>query len=72
MRTCHCASTEALWPARAEAGIQIEFQITLKEDRPMTKTAAQMLVTLIAGIGLVGAAQAQKAEVIHWWTSGGA
>lgn len=38
----------------------------------MTKTAAQMLVTLIAGIGLVGAAQAQKAEVIHWWTSGGA
>ena len=26
---------------------------------------------LLAGFGLVGVAHAQKAEVIHWWTSGG-
>jgi glucose/mannose transport system substrate-binding protein len=26
---------------------------------------------LLAGFGLAGAANAQKAEVIHWWTSGG-
>jgi glucose/mannose transport system substrate-binding protein len=31
----------------------------------------RLLAALIAGLGLVGAAQAQKAEVIHWWTSGG-
>jgi glucose/mannose transport system substrate-binding protein len=31
----------------------------------------QLVAALIAGLGLVGAAQAQKAEVIHWWTSGG-
>ena len=33
----------------------------------------QMLKPLAAALlaGLVGAAQAQKAEVIHWWTSGG-
>jgi glucose/mannose transport system substrate-binding protein len=33
--------------------------------------ATRLLATLIAALGLVGAAQAQKAEVIHWWTSGG-
>jgi glucose/mannose transport system substrate-binding protein len=31
----------------------------------------QLAAALIAGFSLVGAAQAQKAEVIHWWTSGG-
>ncbi|MEY4749911.1 MAG: hypothetical protein RIQ60_2125 [Pseudomonadota bacterium] len=31
----------------------------------------RLLAALIAGLGLVGAAHAQKAEVIHWWTSGG-
>jgi glucose/mannose transport system substrate-binding protein len=31
----------------------------------------QIAAALIAGFGLIGAAHAQKAEVIHWWTSGG-
>jgi glucose/mannose transport system substrate-binding protein len=31
----------------------------------------QLVAALIAGFAMVGAAQAQKAEVIHWWTSGG-
>lgn len=30
-----------------------------------------LLATLIAGLGLSAPALAQKAEVIHWWTSGG-
>ncbi len=29
------------------------------------------LAALVAGMGISGAALAQKAEVIHWWTSGG-
>jgi glucose/mannose transport system substrate-binding protein len=29
------------------------------------------LAVLVAGMGLTSAALAQKAEVIHWWTSGG-
>ncbi len=29
------------------------------------------LTVLVAGMGVTGAALAQKAEVIHWWTSGG-
>jgi len=29
------------------------------------------LTVLVAGMGVSGAALAQKAEVIHWWTSGG-
>jgi glucose/mannose transport system substrate-binding protein len=37
----------------------------------MTSNTVRLLVVLMAGIGLVGGAQAQKAEVIHWWTSGG-
>ena len=30
-----------------------------------------LLATLIAGLGISSSALAQKAEVIHWWTSGG-
>jgi len=30
-----------------------------------------LLATLIAGLGISSPALAQKAEVIHWWTSGG-
>jgi glucose/mannose transport system substrate-binding protein len=37
----------------------------------MTAQTTRLLAALIAGLGLAGAAQAQKAEVIHWWTSGG-
>ena len=37
----------------------------------MTSNPVRLLVVLMAGIGLAGGAQAQKAEVIHWWTSGG-
>jgi len=36
----------------------------------MNKTT-QWLATLAASLSLAGMAQAQKAEVIHWWTSGG-
>jgi glucose/mannose transport system substrate-binding protein len=31
----------------------------------------RLLMAMLAGLSLAGAAQAQKAEVIHWWTSGG-
>lgn len=31
----------------------------------------RLALAVIASLGLAGAAQAQKAEVIHWWTSGG-
>ncbi len=37
----------------------------------MTARPTRLLAALIATMGLAGAAQAQKAEVIHWWTSGG-
>jgi glucose/mannose transport system substrate-binding protein len=37
----------------------------------MTARTTRLLTALLAGLGLAGAAQAQKAEVIHWWTSGG-
>lgn len=37
----------------------------------MTAQPVRLLAALIASLGLAGAAQAQKAEVIHWWTSGG-
>ena len=37
----------------------------------MTSNTSRLLIVLMAGIGLAGGAQAQKAEVIHWWTSGG-
>ena len=37
----------------------------------MNTTKTRLLATLLAGFGLAGAAHAQKAEVIHWWTSGG-
>jgi len=30
-----------------------------------------LLASLIAGLGMASPALAQKAEVIHWWTSGG-
>jgi glucose/mannose transport system substrate-binding protein len=36
-----------------------------------SKTLKPIAAAVLAGMGLVGAAQAQKAEVIHWWTSGG-
>lgn len=32
---------------------------------------SKLFVAMAMGLGLAGAAQAQKAEVIHWWTSGG-
>jgi glucose/mannose transport system substrate-binding protein len=31
----------------------------------------QLAAAVLISVGAVGAAQAQKAEVIHWWTSGG-
>ncbi len=31
----------------------------------------RLLAAMIAALGLAGAAHAQRAEVIHWWTSGG-
>jgi glucose/mannose transport system substrate-binding protein len=37
----------------------------------MNVRPTRLLVAMLAGLGLAGAAQAQKAEVIHWWTSGG-
>jgi glucose/mannose transport system substrate-binding protein len=37
----------------------------------MTVRTTRLLAALIAGLGLAAGAQAQKAEVIHWWTSGG-
>lgn len=41
----------------------------------MTKTMnlrmKQLAAAALISVGAVGAAQAQKAEVIHWWTSGG-
>jgi glucose/mannose transport system substrate-binding protein len=37
----------------------------------MKASARSLLATLIAGCGLCSPALAQKAEVIHWWTSGG-
>jgi glucose/mannose transport system substrate-binding protein len=36
-----------------------------------TQILKPVVAGLLAGFGLVGAAYAQKAEVIHWWTSGG-
>jgi glucose/mannose transport system substrate-binding protein len=37
----------------------------------MKKSIVSLLTALVAGIGLIAPALAQKAEVIHWWTSGG-
>jgi glucose/mannose transport system substrate-binding protein len=37
----------------------------------MTARARLLLAALFAGLGLSSPALAQKAEVIHWWTSGG-
>ncbi len=37
----------------------------------MNMPARTLLATLIAGFGMASPALAQKAEVIHWWTSGG-
>lgn len=37
----------------------------------MNTSKTRLLAALLAGFGLAGAAHAQKAEVIHWWTSGG-
>jgi glucose/mannose transport system substrate-binding protein len=37
----------------------------------MNVRPTRLLAALLAGLGLAGAAHAQKAEVIHWWTSGG-
>ena len=37
----------------------------------MKTFSMSLLATLIAGLGLTAPALAQKAEVIHWWTSGG-
>jgi glucose/mannose transport system substrate-binding protein len=37
----------------------------------MNTSKTRLLAALLAGLGLAGAAHAQKAEVIHWWTSGG-
>lgn len=37
----------------------------------MEVNAKRLVAVIVAGMGAVGAAQAQKAEVIHWWTSGG-
>ena len=36
-----------------------------------TKMLKPVVAGLLAGLGFVGAVHAQKAEVIHWWTSGG-
>jgi glucose/mannose transport system substrate-binding protein len=36
-----------------------------------TKMLKPVVAGLLAAFGLAGAAHAQKAEVIHWWTSGG-
>lgn len=36
-----------------------------------TQFLKPVVAGLLAGFGLAGAANAQKAEVIHWWTSGG-
>lgn len=36
-----------------------------------SKTLKPVAAALLAGFGFIGAAHAQKAEVIHWWTSGG-
>jgi glucose/mannose transport system substrate-binding protein len=37
----------------------------------MTVRPTRIVAALFAGFGLIGLAHAQKAEVIHWWTSGG-
>ena len=37
----------------------------------MKNLRMSLLATLIAGLGISSSALAQKAEVIHWWTSGG-
>jgi glucose/mannose transport system substrate-binding protein len=37
----------------------------------MKKFTASLIAGLIAGLGAAAPALAQKAEVIHWWTSGG-
>jgi glucose/mannose transport system substrate-binding protein len=37
----------------------------------MRQANRNLLLALAAGFGLSAAAHAQKAEVIHWWTSGG-
>ncbi len=34
-------------------------------------TSVHLLAACVAALGLIGPAHAQKAEVIHWWTSGG-
>jgi glucose/mannose transport system substrate-binding protein len=36
-----------------------------------SKNLKPVVAAVLAGMGLVGVAHAQKAEVIHWWTSGG-
>jgi glucose/mannose transport system substrate-binding protein len=37
----------------------------------MTARTPRTIAALLAGLALAGPALAQKAEVIHWWTSGG-
>src|SRR5213592_4599597 len=37
----------------------------------MKRSSVSLLATLVAGLALTSPALAQKAEVIHWWTSGG-
>ena len=37
----------------------------------MKRLTMSLLATLVAGLGLTSQTLAQKAEVIHWWTSGG-
>ena len=37
----------------------------------MKRSSVSLLAALVAGLGLTSPALAQKAEVIHWWTSGG-
>jgi glucose/mannose transport system substrate-binding protein len=37
----------------------------------MKRSRVSLLAALVAGLGLTCPALAQKAEVIHWWTSGG-
>ena len=37
----------------------------------MRTFSTPLLTALLVGLGLCTSAMAQKAEVIHWWTSGG-
>jgi len=37
----------------------------------MKRLSVSLLAMFIVGLGFVSSASAQKAEVIHWWTSGG-